>query len=435
MIEKLRILNKSGKYDEVLSEIQKISDKNRHHFCEAAKAHAALDNYKDALENINEVIRLKGDWIGAVEIKISILYKLDKFDDILPAFFKLIDEVSEDENTQKHFSMIFNQILDYKIKNVLAILSEILLYYENKFGADDFYNFYMGIVNSNSGNLESSSEYFNSVADFSKFSHQASGGASFNFGHSLEVILNRKIQEPHKAITFGDRKPAHEGYESVLFTSSDDGYFCIFIDLLIGSISKNIKGKIFHIHLINPSEKTLATCKYLHDLYDFYNFSYEFDSDAQKIDFACSRFIRLEEVLQFYRRDVVVCDMDSCFVGDFNTNSVLAGADVAIKVDDNCSLSRFPWRNFIASFVTFKFGDKCLSVARDMRSYLTHFTKRRDFNYWYVDQTVLFCLLNYHAQKSNFTYRKMHKTSHIVLVPNAKLGSKADFARKMLASL
>lgn len=435
MIEQIRSLNKSKKYNEAIEEINRIENKDRFYFYEAAKAYIALKKYDESIKNINEVLSLKGDWVGAAGVKISALYLSNKIDAIIPTFLKLIVNSSKTIPIEKETSIIFNSILDYKINNVLGILDSLLDIYALKFGADELYNFYRGIVNSNTGMTDQASYNFNSITDFSKFGRHATGGASFKFGPSLEAVINSQDKIYSQDIVYGNHKTFSERYNSVLFASSDDTYFNIFIDILIESISKSTKGKIFHIHLLNPSTDTLHKCNKLHIMYDFFNFSYETKRNAKKIDFACSRFIRLEEIMRFYGRDVVVCDMDSCFIGDFDMNAILNGADIAIKVDDKCLLKYYPWRNFIASFVAFKFNDISLNLAGQLSTYLTYFTNKKDVDYWYADQTALFCLINYHAQKSELIYTKLHKTSHIVLVPDAKSGSKEDFVQKMIEKL
>jgi tetratricopeptide (TPR) repeat protein len=185
MIEQIRSLNRSGKYNEALDVINRIEKKDRYHFYEAAKAYIAINNYDESINNINEVLSLKGDWVGAAGVKILALYRSNKVEDIGPTFLKLINNYSNTSGIEKDLAIIFNNILDYKIDNIFVLLNYILDHYSFKFGADDFYNFYQGIINSNTEKMELASRNFNSISDFSKFGRHATGGASFKFCASL----------------------------------------------------------------------------------------------------------------------------------------------------------------------------------------------------------------------------------------------------------
>ena len=435
MIENVKALNKDGNYANALIALEEVNNKDRYYYYEAAKTALGLKNYDVTIDNINKVLAMKADWVGACGIKVAALNHLRKFDGIAPALIDLINNSAKATNRESSFASIFNELLDYKVPGILIMLDAVLEYYRFKLGADDFYNFYKGIVNSNTGQLRLASSNFNSVTNLESFGRHSTGAASFNFGENLDEILNRNEARQLTPIKFSKKKIPASTYDTVMLASCDNGYFETFIELLISSISSKLERKVFHIHVINPSKRTLAKCSEIARKYHFFNFSHEVNPAAQKLEFACSRFIRLEEFLHVYKKDVVVCDMDSCFIQDFDVDVLLRDRDIAVKVDNKCKLHFYPWRQFIASFVVFKYNPTTLRFTKDLSKFLTYFVDRKDRDYWYVDQTALFCLLEQHAERHNLGYRLIERTSHIVLVPNAKSESKKEFVERMLETV
>lgn len=433
-IFEVRECNRLGKSHEALNLLQNVESKDRYYFYEKAKCYLGLKEYKAAIVEIDKVIEQKRDWVGAYSIKVKSLYKLKKFDSIAPVIIDLINNSARSKDRVQAFPVVFNDMLDYRVPEMLVLLGSILEYYRFKLGADDVYCFYRAIVDSNTGKLAEASDNFKKVSSFSFFGRHSTGALSFRYGDDLkDVVSSESIRDVSSKIHFHDKSLAGFEFDSVVFVSCDDGYFNIFSDLLLASFSRVVKQKVFHMHLINPSSEVIEKCESFSDFYDFFNFSSEYKEDAEKIDYACLRYIRLPDVLSHYRRTVLVCDMDSCFVSDFDANGLLGGGQVAIKSDDVCSLHYFPWRSYIASFVLFSFSEKVVNLALDISKFLLHFVSRRDDDYWYVDQTALFCLLNFYAENNNFAFQKIHQTSGIVLVPEARQESKEEFVEKMLS--
>lgn len=435
MIENVRNLNKKGNHQGALKALEGIENKDRYHYCEAAKSYLALKDYNAALVSIDKVISLKRDWVGAYGIKVSALYNQKRFDAIAPTLIDLINHSEKLTDRENSYHLVFSSLLDYKIPNILILIDCLLEYYKFKLGEDAFYNFYKGIVNANTKKLELASDNFNQITNVEKFGVRSTGAASFNFGTSLTEVLGDHFHKNLPRINVSKKKISKSNFDTVLLASCDDGYFNIFIDLLITSFSKKLTRKVLHIHLTNPSRTTLARCSELSEKYDFFNFSYEVNPGAQKLEFACSRFVRLEEFLNFYKKDILVCDMDSCFVADFDAQTLLDDADIAIKADHGCTLHYYPWRQLIASFVIFKYSPPTIMLANNLKRFLIYFIQKQDQNYWYVDQTALFCLLEHHSENYKLRYNTIERTSNMVLVPDARAESKEDFVKRMIKSM
>ena len=435
MIDNVRNLNKIGNYNGALKALEGIENKDRYHYCEAAKSYLALKDYNAALTSIDKVISLKQDWVGAYGIKVSVLYNQKQFDFIVPTLIDMINHSEKLTDRESSYHLVFNTILDYNIPGVLILIDSLLEYYKYRLGEDDFYNFYKGIVNANTKKMELASDNFNKITNVEKFGVRSTGAASFSYGASLTEVLVGNYSESLPVIYFSKKNVSRSNFETVLLASCDDGYFNIFIDLIIASFSKELTRKLLHIHLINPVSSTLDRCLELSGKHDFFNFSYEANPGAQKLEFACSRFVRLEEFLNFYKKDIVVCDMDSCFVSDFDARALLGEDDVAIKSDHSCALHYYPWRQLIASFVIFKYSDPTIKLANDLKKFLMHFIQKNDQNYWFVDQTALFCLLDHHYSNHELRYNSIERTSNMVLVPDARSESKEDFVKRMIKSL
>lgn len=435
-LENLKKLVASGEFTQALEVAKDIEVHDRYYFYEKAKAYLGLRDYRAAASEIDSVLLLKPDWLGAHSIKISALIAVKDEASVVDSLREMIAGSVMVTDRVDVFKSLFNQILDSDLNKKLHALSSALEYYRYMCGEDDLYYFFSGIVDSNLGYLESAAKKFSLINgnNIDELGRHATGALSFRYGWALDSVAHdlSGYKQKVKLLDKGVKIPV--GSESVVLAACDSKYFESFGEVLISSIAGKLEGKVCHIHVVNPTEAVLKKAERFSELLGNFNFSYEISGFTSSAYYAVARFIVLEQILEIYNLDVLVCDVDAAFLSNYSLDKILSGRDIVIKADDKCSLHTYPWRGLAAGFFAVRKGAPAVRFIRALKSYVMHFMLDSKYEkIWYFDQTALFCLINYFASGEDevsvgFIYGE---TSRIIVYPDAKKETKEEFASRL----
>lgn len=217
-----------------------------------------------------------------------------------------------------------------------------------------------------------------------------------------------------------NRKIIPNNFRAVILVSCDGNYFHKFGGILLKSIKENLNNKICHIHIVNPDNDTINHLSHLATDNMFFNFSYEYVQNANKLYYACSRFLQLNFIQQWYQKDVIICDIDAYFKNDFD-NLLEQDFDILLKTDNNCHLHLLPWRSIAAGFCIFKNVSRVHEFSKNLRKFLLNFIDEDAEKFWYVDQTALFCVSCEFEKYHNLNVKRLTNSSSIIIFPDGKV--------------
>lgn len=435
-LEDFKELVQKKKVLDALDIAEHITPKDRYFYYEKSKALLSIGNHEDSLKNIDKVLELKPDWLGAHSIKVSILTSLKREPDLINALVSMITASKEITDKDEVFSTLFNQLLDCTIKNKISLISFCLEYYKYINGSDSLYLFFSGIIDSSQGHLDTAAKKLSLLTSDSikNLGRHATGALSFRYSHELERISSNLRDYTTKINFLKDCNNFNDDYSEIVFAACDSKYFDMFSEVFISSFAYNLTSKICHIHVVNPTKSTIEKANIIASSFANFNFSYEHSRFNEAIYFATARFLTLETILDFYGKDVLVCDIDAAFLADFSISEILSqNFDLVIKADDQCGLALYPWRGLAAGFLAVKNNDRAKDFIRSLKSYILNFLLDAQYdNIWYFDQTALYCLLNFFSErKLELRTRFIHgETSKIIIYPDAKKETKEEFAIK-----
>lgn len=414
MHQKLRELNKLGEYEEVIHIINDIQvNGNRMVLYEKAKALMGLQQYDEALVILNSILIIKPDWLGAAKLKMHILLILRKYDELFVTFVHLVNNSSKSPTKDSEFPILFNEMLDFDLEHKLDLLHASLEYYKFKIGNDDTYCYFKGVVESNLGNLHSAENYFKQITNTKHLGRHSTGANSFLFMNYDNAKMENMV-----GVSM-NKKLFPENFKSIVLVSCDNNYFNKFANVFLKGVTENLINKICHFHIINPDDNTICQLNSFARSNVFFNFSYEYMQNASKLYYACSRFMQLNFIQEWYQRDVIVCDIDAYFKSDFD-NLLEQNFDILLKVDNNCNLHLLPWRGVAAGFCIFKNNARVSVFSKNLRRYLLNFVSENAEKFWYLDQTALFSVSHEFEKYHNLNVKRFMNTSSIIIFPNGK---------------
>ena len=441
LIAVARELNKSGDYEKAISTLMLIQQKDRYYFYELAKSLLQKKEYKEALENINKVIILKQDWLGAYTIKADILWKIQRVDLALQTYLDMIKNGASAPDFEKLAVNIIDSILDKNHEKSIAITSCIITYIETLHGRSTLTKFYAAIIDWSEGFYESACQKFNHIkaAELSKLDRHASGCLSMRYGNSLNKILNTSELNELDISTPPNYRPTE--FNNIIFAACDADYFEKFSNLFISSVIKNSPNSFCHIHIANPTEETNRIINYFYKKYPDSGIHFSLQSNApnNKTYYACLRFLCLELILKFYTGKMVfVCDIDAAFVGNLDElifkKSNFNTPDFTIKKVVNAKKIHYPWRKIAAGFILLKNSHESIAFIKKIRTYIQFILNNTDSsNTWYLDQSVLACLIAMEEQNENSSLKISYsygETSKIIRYPDASFETKEEFSLK-----
>lgn len=433
MLEKIKNLAKQGLFEDALVIADKMESVDRYFLYERAKIYLALSRFDNALEDIEKVLALKSDWLGAHSIKISVYLRRKDSECVLKALLDLSQASKRVDDKQSVCTGVINSILDSKLDRRYDVLSVFLEHYKLTNGADNFYNFYSGVVDSNTGNFASAAKKFDSLNGdtLMTLGRHCSGALSFTYGEEL-VHRTSEFYDKRFGIFFKlSNLECFQDFQSVTFAACDSGYFNLFSELFVRSFFSTNEHKVCHLHIVNPNDEAHSRASELMSGFKLLNVSYEYTCFKDNVYYACARFMHVESIIELYKSDVFVCDIDACFVGEVSFDNLLErNFDIAIKSDVTCKLNSFPWRKIAAGFIFARNSDAALDFFKKLKSYLFFSMISRKFeNIWYLDQTAIFCILNYCDESgSKINYKLLlGRTSEVVIYPDAAKETKMEF--------
>lgn len=433
-LDDIKGLMAAGKFQEALDASEMIEAKDRYFYYERAKAHLSLKSYRAAVSEIDCVLSMKSDWLGAHGIKISALLSLGVEVELAAAVFVMVNHAAGVSDRHAVFRNLFNEILDSSLEEKLSLLSSCLEYYRYICGEDCIYLFFSGVVDANRGYDETAAKKFAllSDGDVDSLGRHATGALSFRYGSDLVKVSNGLSAYKQKISVLKGINELSSGSRSVIFAACDSNYFEMFSDVFISSFDFHLKDKICHIHVVNPTDAIIEKAIVISKCLSNFNFSYERSGFNSPIYFAASRFVVLEQIVDLYDMDVLVCDIDAAFIDDFSVNHILGGEhNIVVKADAKCSLHSYPWRGLAAGFFAVKNDRLTIDFVRSLKSFIMNFIlDSAHEKIWYFDQTAIYCLLKHFSQSSKsfssgFIYGE---TSKMIVYPDARKETKEEFA-------
>ena len=183
--------------------------------------------------------------------------------------------------------------------------------------------------------------------------------------------------------------------ELVVFASCDSRYFAKYIDAFANSTAKACTQAILHVHVVDPTADTeiqAADIRRRHPGLPFILTSEaspaDLDDKTRRVYFACARFLRLPELLEHYRRPVLMLDIDSVILRDISpllAQAKLELADLALVF----GIPREPWSRLWADILLAAPTAKSLAFLDQTARYIAHFF-RRGTAAWFLDQVALY---------------------------------------------
>jgi tetratricopeptide (TPR) repeat protein len=191
-----------------------------------------------------------------------------------------------------------------------------------------------------------------------------------------------------------------EGDTPLVFAAADASYTARFVDLIAGNLAAQAPGIALHLHVVNPTAESEAKVARLAELtqghLDFAVTRENVDLTryaapgldplyAAKTYYSCARFLALPQLIERYRRPILVCDIDLAPTRDprpwlDELAACDAGANVKIRYDFANRL--------LATMVYFGDTDAGRRYAGLVAAYCRHFLESRTAT-WTIDQVAL----------------------------------------------
>jgi hypothetical protein len=185
------------------------------------------------------------------------------------------------------------------------------------------------------------------------------------------------VKNPSTAPTFapdmieGPMRAGNDVSGAIVLISCSDGYLNVFGDYYIRTFRRN-NSNIIHFHVLSDNvEATRARMTSLQKKYTDIGYSVEPIASRSQTYITLARFLICRDLMNYYRSDVLVSDID--FNADFDLNSItqeIISKEFDIGLCDlGCSL---PWGKFAVGFSYFRVDNRASDVFLDLLSrYLT----------------------------------------------------------------
>ena len=201
-----------------------------------------------------------------------------------------------------------------------------------------------------------------------------------------------------------------------VFVAADENYFNAYAKPLINSVRKNLPHAI-HLHLYNPSEQTKQWCNdnqvgYSFEIFDESTLEPSFNrwkgpqtdpesirkkghmlkdlndmvrlkNEIRKTYFACTRFIRLAELLS-KPTYIIMLDTDSLVRNNF----VLPSNTADIHIFEKKHKKHVPYTQHLASTIFYTGTEGSLQLIKDHAELILQ-EYNKDELYWFLDQDTL----------------------------------------------
>ena len=428
-------LLKDNKYLEAINLLESLPD-DRYKFYELAKAFLKIGDFDKAVNNISKVIEIKNDWPGAYAIAGNIYLKINNHAEAVSNFSKAIkvwpkDEIDKiDSFYQDICNLLFSELSGEKLFYFISNINSLMKIINPNSSSAKLYEGILGQINADENYLSFRRLKHNDIV---KLDRHASGALSIADIDSYKYITNYHHAEKSYNLPKWSNIPSY-----IYLISCDNKYFLIFSDVLLNSFLRNERCGGLLVHVLNPSSLAIKKIESIDDPRIRFVTN---DADYNKKSFyACSRFLMLPSVLECYNKPVIVVDIDSCFVGDCETEmgDLLKKYDFSIKVGMQKKLSHYCWRQYAAGFSVFQPSLMGKLLARKIAALIDYFGRKYEYsdNIWYVDQSAISVVMRNEMNNPDASLGKLGSiTSKVIIYPDASNGSKDEFVNKHKLSI
>lgn len=204
-------------------------------------------------------------------------------------------------------------------------------------------------------------------------------------------ILDAGARAPDCNAAANGKKPP------VIVFACDEVYWRAFSERTIASLLRANPDATIHVHVVFPGPECLEALQAKKRAHQHsFNFSYEMDhpghgvsqlpGDRKKVYYACSRFIVAGRLLDYYRRPLILLDVDAVFQRPLGTLiRDLREGHVALIHRPNSS----PLYEVAAGFLYLDHSDVAASFISDVSSYIVQKISQ-GHGYWFLDQIALY---------------------------------------------
>lgn len=264
--------------------------------------------------------------------------------------------------------------------------------------------------------------YFNKVSESFKLFEKASALADpmdltkpflfkSAFGcYSVKSVLTmnsifsgpRNVPEP--VISLGEQKKC----DLVFLIGCDTGYFKRFSSSFLGTLYETNKNLTVHFHIvgneadIHEQRKKLAS-ELRKDRRITIEYSFEkLPAHESKTYFALSRFIIANQIINHYKCDLIIGDIDAAVIGDVHlvkahVGSGDVGADINLNPD---SFRKFPWNAISGCYLYISNTPRGIEYAKSMSHLMLDIFDPESPKTWWLDQSLLYCVTYYMSNYS-----------------------------------
>jgi hypothetical protein len=212
--------------------------------------------------------------------------------------------------------------------------------------------------------------------------------------------------------TFHDPVEPGRGEPFIFLAGCDERYLDRFGEMTARALAATGARTVCHLHIVDPTAALAAKIDRLRDACPSLDLRYSSESVAERWEgyrrasyYACSRLIRLPEILARYRRDVFMWDMDTGAVKDLRRLvAAMPGHD----------LGYFEMKNTTPSLVChlaavyYAHTPATARLAEITAKYVL--TKFPDHAFWLLDQSSLFAVSRYlQSELPDFRIRDFHE--------------------------
>jgi hypothetical protein len=210
------------------------------------------------------------------------------------------------------------------------------------------------------------------------------------------IFLNNDVFPAHTYLTNHSERTCYENKgdtDTVILISCSHGYLILFSEYFIRKFRLKNKN-IIHFHIITDDIELVRRFLYvLVKRYKNINYSIEPVSGKSQTYITIARYLICQEVMNTYRSDVLITDIDSNL--DFDLSSLIRKIDTQSFDVGLCDPgNKLPWSKFAAGFSYFKYSNDATSTYLSMLSkYLSALYTNGGF--FSMDQTGVFQVYEY----------------------------------------
>ena len=286
--------------------------------------------------------------------------------------------------------------------DAISTISSLCQFSTSRYGQQPWTDLYYGCSEFIQGNIESAEDYFLNAATNPKAYLRSSIGCQTvrkaKFRRSLAMNNLEKIFSWAPEIKWHGRQsnvPLDSEVElPILLIVCDDIYFRKYADSFISSTRKISAVTLIHLHFINPSVESEEFIKLQRRAGKWSNLNLTTEVyEGLYANNYCSvvRYIRLPFLIRYYKRPVIVSDIDATLVHDIDSYaSTLASFDVVLRMK-KFNVRSFPWQVIQAGMTYVRNSQSGIKFATFVAKYIAGvFDPFADQDFFFLDQNALY---------------------------------------------